>query len=308
MPDESEWEKEYEEAEGEEASMSADEPDADISLDEVTDDIIKQYLSAIGRYPLLRAKEEVELSRQVRAGDLSARQRMIEHNLRLVVNIAKRYANRNLPFLDLIEEGNLGLIHALEKFDPERGFRFSTYASWWIQQTIERAIMNQSRTIRLPVHINRELNVCLRAARRLQALGISDPTPEQIGLEVDKSVEEVQDLLTLNERTYSLDSPFEDDTMKSIIDVLADDPAKGPLPLLESVEAEKRVQRWLGMLSERHRLVIERRFGLNGQEIMSLGCLADELGLSQGRVRQIQMDALTSLRTLLVQMGDLWEV
>jgi RNA polymerase nonessential primary-like sigma factor len=305
MPDESEWEKEYEEAEGDEASMSADEPDADISLDEVTDDIIKQYLSAIGRYPLLQAKEEVELSRQVRAGDLSARQRMIEHNLRLVVNIAKRYANRNLPFLDLIEEGNLGLIHALEKFDPERGFRFSTYASWWIQQTIERAIMNQSRTIRLPVHINRELNVCLRAARRLQALGNPDPTPEEIALEADKPIKEVQELLMLNERTYSLDSPFEEDTMKSIIDVLADDPAKGPLPLLEAIEVEARVQHWLSMLTERHRIVIERRFGLNGHEIVSLGCLADELGLSPERVRQIQIDALKSLRNLLIQTKEL---
>jgi RNA polymerase nonessential primary-like sigma factor len=286
------------------AALTADnEPDADDRLGEVACDATQQYFNEIGRYPLLQAKEELELTRRVRAGDRAARQRMIEHNLRLVVNIAKRYLHRGLPLLDLIEEGNLGLMHALEKFDPERGFRFSTYATWWIRQNIERGVMNQSRTIRLPVHIIKELNACTRAARRLQALGDPDPTPEQIASMLDRPVDQVRDLLTLNERTCSLDSPLDADPTLTIVDAVPDDSAKEPLPLLEAGEVEACVQRWLGMLTERHRWVIERRFGLNGQSVTTLGSLAGELGVSRERIRQIQVEALSSLRALLGRIG-----
>ena len=286
------------------AELSADiEPEADCALGDAPYDVTQQYLTEIGRYPLLQAKEELALTRRVRDGDHTARQQMIERNLRLVVSIAKRYANRGMALLDLIEEGNLGLIHALEKFDPERGFRFSTYATWWIRQDIERAIMNQSRTIRLPVHIIKELNICLRAARRLRANGDPDPQPEQIAAMLDKPVDEVREILARNERTYSLDTPLDADPNLSIIDSIADDPNKEPVPLLEAAEVEASVDRCLGLLTDRHRWVIERRFGLNGQTAMTLNTLANELGLTHERIRQIQVEALDSLRTLLTRLG-----
>jgi RNA polymerase nonessential primary-like sigma factor len=277
--------------------------EADYALGDVSFDITNQYLNEIGRYPLLQAKEELVLTRRVRAGDHAARQQMIERNLRLVVNVAKRYLNRGLPLLDLIEEGNLGLIHALEKFDPERGFRFSTYATWWIRQNVERAIMNHSRTIRLPVHVIKELNICLRAARHLHAKGDPDPQPEQIAAMLDKPVEEVRELLTLNERTCSLDSPLDADPNLTIGDAIADDPDKGPVQLLEAAEVETCVHRWIGLLTDRHRWVVERRFGLNGQVATTLEQLAKELGVTRERVRQIQAEALESLRTQLTRQG-----
>ncbi len=279
------------------------ETESDYALGDIPFDSTQQYLTEIGRYPLLKAKEELALTRRVRAGDEAARREMIERNLRLVVSIAKHYTDRGLPLLDLIEEGNLGLMHALDKFDPERGFRFSTYATWWIRQNIERAIMNQSRTIRLPVHIIKELNTCLRTARRLRARGEGDPRPEQIAAELDKPADEVRELLTFNERTCSLDSPLEADPDLTIVDAIADDPEKEPSHLLENMQVEACVQRWLRLLTERHRWVVERRFGLNGQTIMTLDKLASELGVTRERVRQIQMEALTSLRSLLTGLG-----
>ena len=280
------------------------EAEADESLpDEVPYDSTQQYLTEIGRYPLLKAKEELELARRVRTGDDAARRSMIERNLRLVVSIAKHYLNRGLPLLDLIEEGNLGLMHALDKYDPERGFRFSTYATWWIRQNIERAIMNQSRTIRLPVHVIKELNTCLRAARRLSADGDPDPQPRQIAAALNKPVDTVRDLLALNEHTCSLDTPLDADPNLSIVDAVADDPEKEPASMLEAMEVETCVQRWLAVLTERHRWVVERRFGLNGQAIQTLDRLARELGVTRERVRQIQLEALNSLRTLLTGLG-----
>jgi len=283
--------------------MDAEAEEADYALGDISYDSTQQYLTEIGRYPLLKAKEELALTRRVRAGDEAARREMIERNLRLVVSIAKHYTERGLPLLDLIEEGNLGLMHALEKFDPERGFRFSTYATWWIRQNIERAIMNQSRTIRLPVHVIKELNTCLRAARRLRAAGDADPQAEQIAVVLGKPAGEVRDLLALNERTCSLDSPLEADPGLSIVDAIADDPDKEPMHLVETLQIEACVQRWLGLLADRHRWVVERRFGLNGQSAMTLDRLANELGITRERVRQIQMEALSSLRTLLMGLG-----
>jgi RNA polymerase nonessential primary-like sigma factor len=277
--------------------------EADSALGDAPYDVTQQYLTEIGRYPLLKAEEELALTRRVRDGDHTARQQMIERNLRLVVSIAKRYANRGIALLDLIEEGNLGLIHALEKFDPERGFRFSTYATWWIRQNIERAIMNQSRTIRLPVHIIKELNTCLRAAHRLRANGDPDPQPEQIAAMLGKSVDDVREILARNERTCSLDSPLDSDPNLTIIDAIADDASKEPVNLLEAAEVDTSVERCLGMLTDRHRWVIERRFGLNGQTAMTLNTLADELGLTRERIRQIQVEALESLRALLGRLG-----
>ena len=190
-------------------------------------DATQLYLGEIGFSPLLTAEEEVYFARRALRGDLQARKRMIESNLRLVVKIARRYNNRGLALLDLIEEGNLGLIRAVEKFDPERGFRFSTYATWWIRQTIERAIMNQTRTIRLPIHVVKELNVYLRTARELAHKLDHEPTAEEIALELDKPVDDVSKMLKLNEKISSVDTPIGGDGDKALLDVLTDERAWG---------------------------------------------------------------------------------
>jgi RNA polymerase nonessential primary-like sigma factor len=261
------------------------------------------YLKEIGQNALLSAGEEARLARLNRQGDFAARQRMIECNLRLVVNIAKRYANRGMALLDLIEEGNLGLIHALEKFDPERGFRFSTYATWWIRQNIERSIMNQSRTIRLPVHIVKELNLTLRAWRHLETLNEREPTAEDVAHLLDRPVEEVRYILGLNERIASLDAPLDIDPSLSIGESIPD--AQGLLPenLLQNAEVQAYVHEWMGELSDKQRWIIERRFGLNGQDLETLEQLAESLSITRERVRQIQLEALQVLRRLLKRRG-----
>jgi RNA polymerase nonessential primary-like sigma factor len=266
-------------------------------------DVTQIYLNEIGQSSLLSVEEERSLTRRVRAGDFAARQKMIEHNLRLVVNIAKHYINRGLALLDLIEEGNLGLIHALEKFEPERGFRFSTYATWWIRQNIERAIMNQSRTIRLPVHVIKEMNVYLRAMRHLEAHGDREASVEDVAHLLGREVEEVRRVLLLNERVASLDAPLDIDPQLSIGEAIADEQSLRPEELLHNAEVESYVQLWLSELSDKQRWVIERRFGLNGHDICTLEQLAEELCLTRERVRQIQMEALQSLRRLLRRSG-----
>jgi RNA polymerase nonessential primary-like sigma factor len=266
---------------------------------ELLEDVTQLYLSEIGAKPLLTPEEELAATRLVRAGDFAARQRMIEHNLRLVVNIAKHYLNRGIPLLDLIEEGNLGLIHALEKFDPERGFRFSTYATWWIRQSIERGIMNQSRTIRLPVHIVKEINVVLRAMRHLESADKRDSTVERIAALIDWSVEDVRRTLSLNEHIASLDAPLDIDPSHTIAEVIADDGGGDPESLLQLSEVGTLVDDWLGQLTERQRSVIERRYGLNGADVATLDVIAHDLALTRERVRQIQMEGLDRLRKII---------
>jgi RNA polymerase nonessential primary-like sigma factor len=266
-------------------------------------DATQLYLNEIGQNELLNAAQERELAFRVRAGDFDARQRMIEHNLRLVVNIAKHYVNRGVPLLDLIEEGNLGLMHALEKFEPERGFRFSTYATWWIRQNVERAIMNQSRTIRLPVHIIKELNIYLKARRFLEARSEKEPTAEDVASLLGKEVEEVRRVLNLNERMASLDAPLEVDPSLSLADSIPDENHVPAEELLQRDEVVSRIQEWLSQLNDKQRWVIEHRFGLNDQDICTLEELASKMKLTRERVRQIQLEALSTLRKLIRRNG-----
>jgi RNA polymerase nonessential primary-like sigma factor len=281
------------------------EPEPGLSSDFVND-VAQLYFNEIGQHTLLKADEELALARAMARGDFAARQQLIERNLRLVVSIARHYTNRGLALPDLIEEGNLGLIHALEKFDAERGFRFTTYATWWIRQSVERAIMSQSRTIRLPAHVVKELNVVLRALRYLEMHGTPegrDVTLDDVAHLIDKPVEQVRRVLRYNEHVTSLDAPLDRGGGVSVAEGMADESALAPELLLHNAEIEAWVKQWLSELSERHRLVIERRYGLGGHEVATLEELAAMLGVTRERVRQIQAEALEKLRSRLARRG-----
>ena len=266
-------------------------------------DVTQLYLNEIGYSPLLTADEEKYYARLAIKGSEEGRKRMIESNLRLVVKISRRYINRGLTLLDLIEEGNLGLIRAVEKFDPERGFRFSTYATWWIRQTIERAIMNQTRTIRLPIHVVKELNVYLRAARELTQKLDHEPTAEEIADMLDKPAADVKRLLKLNERVTSVDTPVGPDSEKSVVDTIADSHETDPSQLLQDSDIKDSIASWLDELSEKQREVVSRRFGLRGYESSTLEDVGREIGLTRERVRQIQFEALKRLRCIMETQG-----
>jgi RNA polymerase nonessential primary-like sigma factor len=266
-------------------------------------DATRLYLREIEYSPLLTAEEEVYYSRLSRKGVESARKKMIECNLRLVVKIARRYMNRGLALLDLIEEGNLGLIRAVEKFDPEKGFRFSTYATWWIRQTVERALMNQTRTIRLPIHVIKELNVYLRAARKLEQTMEHEPSPEDIAAMVEKPVANVEKMLGLRDRVSSVDVPVGKDNDRPLLEIIPDQANPEPSTILQNEDVMANLEMWLNQLEEKQRQVVVRRFGLHGYERTTLEEVGRELGVTRERVRQIQMDALRHLRKILESHG-----
>ncbi|AIL71597.1 RNA polymerase sigma factor RpoS [Vibrio vulnificus] len=266
-------------------------------------DATQLYLGEIGFSPLLTAEEEVLYARRALRGDEAARKRMIESNLRLVVKISRRYSNRGLALLDLIEEGNLGLIRAVEKFDPERGFRFSTYATWWIRQTIERALMNQTRTIRLPIHVVKELNIYLRTARELSQKLDHEPTAEEIAAQLEIPVDDVSKMLRLNERISSVDTPIGGDGEKALLDIIPD--ANNSDPEVSTQDEDMRVSliHWLEELNPKQKEVLARRFGLLGYEPSTLEEVGQEIGLTRERVRQIQVEGLRRLREVLIKQG-----
>lgn len=266
-------------------------------------DATRMYLNEIGFSSLLTAQEEVYYSRRSLKGDKDARRVMIVSNLRLVVKIARRYLNRGLALLDLIEEGNLGLIRAVEKFDPERGFRFSTYATWWIRQTIERGLMNQTRTIRLPIHVVKEINIYLRAARHLAQTLDHEPSAEDIATMLDRPINDVKRMLGLNERVTSVDVPVIKDTDKSLLDAIPDEQNVDPATLLQDNDIRANIEEWLNQLNDKQREVVERRFGLNSRDVATLEEVGNELGVTRERVRQIQMEALKRLREILERDG-----
>ena len=269
-----------------------------------TNDSTQLYLNELSKSVLLTAEEEVYLGRLVQKGDQPARQRMIESNLRLVVKISRKYMNRGLPMLDLIEEGNLGLIRAVEKFDPEKGFRFSTYATWWIRQTIERAIMNQTRTIRLPIHIIKEMNIYLKKARELsQELG-REASAEDVAQVTGKPVEVIEKMFRMHaDRTSSLDISVSKGSEQQLLDTVADEDSKEPTDILQAEEIRDNLDQWLELLSDKQREVISRRFGVRGHHASTLEQVANEMGVTRERVRQIQMTALKSLKSILENEG-----
>jgi RNA polymerase nonessential primary-like sigma factor len=260
-------------------------------------DVTRIYLSEIGRAKLLTAEEEQALSRAALGGCLASRQRMIECNLRLVVKVARAYINRGLPLLDLIEEGNLGLIRAVEKFDPGKGFRFSTYATWWIRQSVERAIMNQCRTVRLPIHVIRELTAYLKTTRELEQTLGRRPAIEEVADKLDKSSNSVHTLFELNEPTASTDS-MQGDGGKSVLETIADEQGHTPENRYAEQAANELLEQWLDMLPKQQRIVVEHRFGLHGKGRRTLEEVGQLLGVTRERVRQVQLAALTRLREI----------
>ncbi len=289
-----------------EPSTETAKPDSKSSAAEFSQqelDATRVYLREIEYSPLLTPEEEVAYARRVVQGDQAARAKMIECNLRLVVKIARRYMNRGLSLLDLIEEGNLGLIRAVEKFDPEKGFRFSTYATWWIRQTIERGLMNQTRTIRLPIHVIKELNVYLRTARRLSQELDHDPTYDEIAARLDRSADEVERVMGLNERVSSVDIPIGKDNDRPLLDLIPDETHLEPGEQLQSDAVHGEIDGWLRQLDDKQREVVVRRFGLRGHERATLEQVGRDLGVTRERVRQIQMDALKRLRGILEAQG-----
>lgn len=306
------FEEKEEELETETETDSSDSSDTIENTTEVTEivkhvDPTQMYLSEIGFSPLLTAEEEVYYARLVQKGDQKARAKMVESNLRLVVKIARRYYNRGLEFLDLIEEGNLGLLRAVEKFDPERGFRFSTYATWWIRQTIERAIMNQTRTVRLPIHVVRELNTYLSKARELMKTQEREPTYKDIAEALNKPIEDVQEMMELNEHMMSLDTTINHESTstssKTLLDVLADKHKTDPADILADERLTEHLEECLQELNEKQRDVLCRRFGLEGYDRQTLEEVGEAIGFTRERVRQIQMNALKTLREIMHRKG-----
>ena len=267
------------------------------SSDRIRDaDPVQLYLNEIGSTPLLTAAEEVLVAKALQAGDEMARHRMINSNLRLVVMIAKRYTNRALPLLDLIEEGNLGLIRAVEKFDPDRGFRFSTYATWWIRQSIERALMNQGRTIRLPIHIQKDINIIVRCTRELRSSLRREPSTSEIADVLDRDPGEVSNLLKLSEKITSVDNQLSTDSDHSLVETVPSQGEDNPFSIVDDQKVEGCLEDWLDDLPDRQREILARRFGLMGYEASTLEAVGEEVGLTRERVRQIQIDALARLK------------
>jgi RNA polymerase primary sigma factor len=271
------------------------EPEADA---EITTDALQLFLKDIGRVPLLTAAQEVELAKRIERGDHGAKQAMVEANLRLVVSIAKRYRNQGLPFLDLIQEGTIGLVRAAEKFDHRKGFKFSTYATWWIRQAVARAIADKGRTIRMPVHVVEKLNRILRAERKLRAERGREPTIEEVARDVEMTPDEVEHIRRSAQTPVSLEKPVGDDDESEFGHFLADDSTPLPDELAETALQREALRAILGALSERERKVLELRYGLDGQQPRTLDEVGRAFNVTRERIRQIEHQGLKKLRAL----------
>jgi len=262
------------------------------------DDAIKIYLRDIQRTPLLSASAEKELAKKIETGDEAARNKMIESNLRLVVKIAKRYINRGLPFLDLIEEGNLGLIKSVERFNLAKECRFSTYATWWIRQSIERALINQSRTIRLPVHVSDDIGRMIRVTRKLSQELNREPAIAEIAEAMKAKIQHVRRLMTLLRHTCSIEAPLGDGNDFALIDTIEDSSMTSPTDLLENVNIFELISEHFNKLSEHEQKILTLRFGLDDNEPQTLDIIGQQFGVTRERIRQIEAKSLEKLRAL----------
>jgi RNA polymerase primary sigma factor len=279
--------------------VHADEVESELDADaEITTDALQLFLKDIGRVPLLTAAQEVELAKRIERGDHGAKQAMVEANLRLVVSIAKRYRNQGLPFLDLIQEGTIGLVRAAEKFDHRKGFKFSTYATWWIRQAVARAIADKGRTIRMPVHVVEKLNRIMRSERKLRAERGREPTTDEIARDLDMSPEEVEHIRRSAQAPVSLEKPVGDDDESEFGHFLADDSTPLPDELAENALQREALHGILSALSERERRVLELRYGLDGQQPRTLDEVGRAFNVTRERIRQIEHQGLKKLRAL----------
>lgn len=268
-------------------------------VDSGGEDAMKSYMRDIQKTKLLNAEEERSLADQIAQGNMDARARMIESNLRLVVKIAKRYMNRGLPFLDLIEEGNIGLIKAVERFKTEKGCRFSTYATWWIRQSIERALVNQSRTIRLPVHVAEQVNKMFKVTKEILHHKSEEPTAQEIATLMDVEQADVERLQQLIRKTYSIEHPLGEDGNYTLIDTIEDPHTPSPAELLENINRYEYVEKWLNSLKKKEAEILQYRFGLNDYEPETLDTIGIRYGVTRERIRQIEAKSLEKLRKIM---------
>jgi RNA polymerase primary sigma factor len=289
IPDDLESEEDWQEEEDVTANPSY--------LDDISDDSVRLYLREIGKIPLLNPEEELSLAHKVKEGDKDAKDKMAEANMRLVVSIAKRYSGRGLDFLDLIQEGNTGLLRAVEKFDPDKGFKFSTYATWWIRQAITRAIADQARTIRIPVHMVETINKLLRTQRRLTQELNREPTNEEIAAAMDMDVDKVEYVMKIKQDITSLDANVRDDDDDSVLaDFIEDDEAVSPEDAATTQLLKEQVKDMLGVLTDREQKILKMRFGLEDGKSHTLEEVGQEFSVTRERIRQIEAKALSKLR------------
>jgi RNA polymerase primary sigma factor len=289
IPDDLESEEEWQEDEDVTTNPSY--------LDDISDDSVRLYLREIGKIPLLNPEEELSLAHKVKEGDKDAKDKMAEANMRLVVSIAKRYSGRGLDFLDLIQEGNTGLLRAVEKFDPDKGFKFSTYATWWIRQAITRAIADQARTIRIPVHMVETINKLLRTQRRLTQELNREPTNEEIAAAMDMEVDKVEYVMKIKQDITSLDANVRDDDDDSVLaDFIEDDEAVSPEDAATTQLLKEQVKDMLGVLTDREQKILKMRFGLEDGKSHTLEEVGQEFSVTRERIRQIEAKALSKLR------------
>jgi RNA polymerase primary sigma factor len=286
-------------ADTDEDAEEEEEKEREADYDTHSDDAIKLYLKEIQKTTLLTAEQERDLARRIATGDMAARARMIESNLRLVVKIAKRYMNRGLPFLDLIEEGNMGLIKAVERFKLSKECRFSTYATWWIRQSIERALVNQSRTIRLPVHVSDDINKLIKISRELVHKSKGEPLVDDVAEAMGVEPAYVRRLMVLVKKTYSIEHPMGENSDYSLIDTIEDANALDPSTLIEGLDKFAHVSEWLESLSENEREILTLRFGLDDREPQTLDTIGRRFGVTRERIRQIEAKSLDKLRKIM---------